>query len=214
MSSLPGDIERLLHDLRGPLNAATMHLEVLKRLASADPTAHSSLDAVQQELGRLTAMLTAAFAIVALECGERVAIDLGDLVRQTLEEQNLGPATVAESAWPKLHGDRRLVALAVTHLVRNALAATAAAGSDRRPPHVSFRAVGSGRIALVVRDWGQGLRTTNPRVLIRLTFSSSSGRPAVGLTTVERIARLHGGALEFFTPPEGGTEVCLTLPAV
>ncbi len=213
MGSLPEDIERILHDLRGPLNAATMHLEILKRLATIDPTARSSLEAVHQELGRLAAMLGAALAVVALECGERVVLDLGELVRRTLEEQGLGPATVADSPWPKLHGDRRLLALAVTELVRNALAATTAAGPGRRPPHVGFRAAASGRTALVVRDWGRGLQATNPRAVIRLSFSPALGRPAVGLVTVERIARLHGGSLEFSRPAEGGSEVCLTLPA-
>ena len=54
---LPLDLDRLLHDLRGPLNAAVMHLEVLKRLGADDATLRSSVQSIQQEIERLTAML-------------------------------------------------------------------------------------------------------------------------------------------------------------
>ena len=59
-------------------------------------------------------------------------------------------------------------------------------------------------VTLVVRDWGRGFKSANPKVLIRLG--------GVGLITVERVARLHGGRLHFTTPPDGA-EVRLTLPA-
>jgi signal transduction histidine kinase len=66
-------------------------------------------------------------------------------------------------------------------------------------------------VALVVRDEGPGLRTTNSRALIRLAISAA-GRPSVGLLTVERVARLHGGALDLGAARGGGAEAVLTLP--
>jgi signal transduction histidine kinase len=213
MGALPGDLDRLLHDLRGPLNAATMHLEVLKRTGLADPTGLASLEAIRQELTRLGALLPAVFGIMAVECGERGRVDLEEVVRRTLAEPGLGAVTVAAGPWPPVYADARLLALAVGHLAHNALTATAAAGPGRPAPEVSARAAGPGQVMLVVRDWGAGLRTTNARALIRLAISPVTGRPAVGLATVERIARLHGGALEFRSPADGGAEVSLTLPA-
>jgi signal transduction histidine kinase len=61
-----------------------------------------------------------------------------------------------------------------------------------------------GRVSLVVRDWGTGFQSTNPKVLVRL-----GGR---GLLFAERVARLHGGRLSFASPGDGA-EVRLTLPA-
>jgi hypothetical protein len=89
-----------------------------------------------------------------------------------------------------------------------------AAGAGRPSPRVSWRPAEPGRVALVVRDWGLGLRTTNSRALIRLAISPATGGPTVGLLTVERVARLHGGTLEFSAPADGGVEAVLTLPAV
>ncbi|HET9490218.1 MAG TPA: ATP-binding protein [Methylomirabilota bacterium] len=213
MGSLPDDLDRLLHDLRGPLNALTMHLEVLKRLSRGDAGALQSLEAIHQEASRLATLLPAAFSVMALELRPPARLDLGGLVRRVVDAGHPGRVSVVEGTWPTVLGDELLLASAVSHLIRNALAATEAAGPGRRPPEVSFRPVGEGRVALVVRDWGVGLRTTNPRALIRLAVSASSGRPTLGLVTAERVARLHGGALVFGNPSEGGAEVSLLLPA-
>lgn len=213
MASLPPDLDRLLHDLRGPLNAMGMHLEVLKRAGSVDPAVLQRLETVRQEMTRLATLLPAAFGVIALERGDIAPLNLETLVRRALDEHGLAGVTFAEGAWPDVRGDARLLGLAVAHLVRNALAATEAAGGGGRAPRVSARAAEPGRVTLVIRDWGRGLRTTNPRALVRLALSKTTGQPAVGLVTVERIARLHGGALEFHAPAEGGAEVRLILPA-
>jgi signal transduction histidine kinase len=214
MAALPGDLDRLLHDLRGPLNAASMHLEILKRAGPGESGALASVEALRQEVGRLAILLPAVFEIVALECGDSVPVDLAALVRNVVKEQALGPVTLAPGLWPRVQGDARLLGLAVTHLIRNALTATTAAGAGRQAPAVSARPGPAGQVALVVRDWGPGLRTTNARALIRLAISPATGKPAVGLVVTERIVRLHRGALEFRNPTDGGAEVTLLLPGV
>lgn len=205
MDGLPEDLDRLLHDLRGPLNAMQMHVEVLKRLDVGEPAALASLETIAQEVTRLARMLPAAFQVVALELGESRDHDLRALVEAALGEHDLCGVAIAEGPWPRVHGDGRLLRLAVAHLARNALAA-----AGGRPPEV--QAGGDGRTAMLrVRDWGAGLRTTNPRALIRLGLRPGD-RPRVGLVIVERVARLHGGRLEFVSPVDGGTEVRLILP--
>jgi signal transduction histidine kinase len=213
MGALPEDLDHLLHDLRGPLNALTMHLETLKRAGLDEPAGLQSLESARHEVARLAQLIPAAFTVLALERGPVSRVDLGELVRSALERHGVrGVAVAAEVAWPEVEGDPELLGLAVAHLARNALAATRAAGADRPSPRVSCRAAGQGRVALVVRDWGPGLRTTNSRALIRLALSPLTGRPAVGLLSVERVARLHGGAVEFAAPADGGVEAVLTLP--
>ncbi|MGH7392462.1 MAG: sensor histidine kinase [Candidatus Rokuibacteriota bacterium] len=206
MGGLPEDLDRLLHDLRGPLNAMQMHVELLKRLAPGEPTALSSLETISQEVSRLATMLPAAFQVVALELSERAPHDLRALVEAALAEHGLREIAVAPGPWPRVSGDGCLLRLAVAHLARNALAA-----AGGRAPEIDARDAGDTAV-LVVRDWGAGLRTTNPRALIRLGCRPGD-RPRVGLVTVERVARLHGGRIEFATPPGGGTEVRLTLRA-
>lgn len=204
MSPLREDLDRILHDLRGPLNSAAIHLEILKRSVAQDRDALASVTTIQHELSRLAAMLPAAFGVVALERGDVERLSLRALVQRAIDEHGVAPVEVDEGAWPEVSGDADLLSLAIAHLLRNAVTATRAAGRIERPPRVRAEIVQPDSATLVVRDWGTGFKSTNPRMLIRLA--------GVGLITVERVARLHGGRLGFSTPSEGA-EVRLTLPA-
>jgi signal transduction histidine kinase len=206
--ALPADLGRLLHDLRGPLNSLTMHVEVLKRVVGDDPVAEDSLRTVLEQLGRLSDMLPAAFAVASLELRSWGPVDLGAVAVAAREEAG-GPVTLAEGRWPSVHGDRRLLTVAVAELLRNAVEATAAGAT---PPHVSAALEGL-EVLIGIRDWGSGVRTTDTRLLIRLLQSTKPGHRGLGLVTVERIARLHGGTLRVSAPGDG-TIVTLALPRV
>jgi len=210
--ALPADVDRLLHDLRGPLNAAVMHLELCKRLGPDDAEAARCLDTAQQALTRLAQLLPLAFEIVALEPRERVRVDLRALVEGTRRTPGLERVTLAEGPWPDVHGDRRLLALALTHLLRNAVEATEAAGGECPPPRVGAAREGHS-VVVSVRDWGRGFRGASPKSLLRLTASTKPAAAGVGLLTALRVARLHGGGLELVAPPGGGAEVRLRLRA-
>jgi signal transduction histidine kinase len=207
---LPPDLDRLLHDLRGPLNSAVMYGEVLRRVAKGDQPLEQNLTAILQQLERLGRMLPAAFGVLALELGATAAVPLRRLVEGAAAAPGLRSVTLEAGEWPDVVGDERLLGLAVTHLLRNAVEATADAG-QARPPYVSVCRDAEGRVELRVRDSGGGLPTTNPKVLLRLLHSRKSAERGVGLISVERIARLHGGALRFESSREG-TLVALALP--
>ena len=84
---LPADLARILHDLRGPLNSLTMHLEVLKRTARGDTAAEDSLRTALAQLARLADMLPAAFAVTALELGPLRPIDVRALATRVRDAE-------------------------------------------------------------------------------------------------------------------------------
>jgi signal transduction histidine kinase len=205
---LPAELARLLHDLRGPLNSAVMHLEVLKRTVADDPGSAESLRTVLQQLVRLSDMLPAAFAVAALEAAPFEAVALRAVAERVRSEPGLEAVRLAGDEWPVVQGDPALLTLAVVHLARNAVEAT----TDGAPaPEISAAAQGDG-VAVIIRDWGAGLPTANPKLLVRLLHSKKARNRGVGLVTVERVARLHGGALGFEALPDGA-RVTLRLPA-
>jgi signal transduction histidine kinase len=104
--------------------------------------------------------------------------------------------------------DEALLTLAVGHLIRNAVEATAPGAPA---PEVSAGSTDDG-VVLAVRDWGRGLPTSNPKLLVRLLHSTKAGHRGLGLVSVERVARLHGGSLAFEALPDGA-RVTLRLPA-
>jgi signal transduction histidine kinase len=59
------------------------------------------------------------------------------------------------------------------------------------------------QVLVQVRDWGRGLRATDGKPPARLLQSTKPGHRGLGLVTVERIARLHGGTLRVSTPGDG-----------
>jgi two-component system OmpR family sensor kinase len=209
-SRLPEDLERLLHDLRGPLNALGMHAEVLKR-SVGDPADADSVRTIQQEVERLADMLGAAMHVIALQRGETRRVNLRALVEQAVEDQRLKDVVVAGGPWPDVVADTALLTRAIGNLLANAVEATHAAGPGTRPPEVSTAPEPNGGVALVVRDFGAGFRSTNPKLLIRLRASTKPGHQGLGLVTADRIARLHGGSLRF-SAPGGGAQTTLVLP--
>ena len=86
------DLGRILHDLRGPANSLTMHVEVLKRTARGDSGAEESLRNALEQLGRLAEMVPAAFDVTALELGPLRTVDLGALGRCACRTPRAPPA--------------------------------------------------------------------------------------------------------------------------
>ena len=205
---LPSELARLLHDLRGPLNSAVMHLEVVKRVVAGDAVAGDSLETALAQLSRLAELLPSAFEVASLELGPPGRVDLRAVATAAVARHPAGAVRVSPDPWPAVVGDERLLVLAVDHLVRNAL--EAGSGRDAGPLDVTGATEGDTAV-VAVRDRGPGLRSTNPRLLIRLGQSAKTGHRGLGLLTVERIARLHGGHLTFESSGEGA-RVALRLP--
>ena len=206
---LPPDLARLLHDLRGPLNSITMHAQLLKRAVGDDATAEDSASTVLEQVRRLSDMLADAFAVAALERGALRTVDLA-VVAESARKDVGASVTLADGPWPSVHGDEALLTLALGHLLRNAVEATAAACGGRTP--LVSAAVEAKETVVSVRDWGPGLPSADPKVVIRPFHSTKRGHRGLGLVTVERIARLHNGALRL-TALSDGALVTLALPS-
>ena len=207
---LPAELARLLHDLRGPLNSAVMHLEVLKRTVAGDSAADESLRTVLDQMARLSDMLPAALGIAALEPQPPRTLEVKTLVELARAARGYASVTLGAGAWPRVAGDEPLLVRAIGEIIANAVEATP---TGAPPPEVTATAGADGQVTLAVRDHGSGLRTTNPKLLIRLLHSTKPGHRGLGLVTVERVARLHGGTLQFESLGDG-TRVTLRLPGV
>lgn len=204
---LPADLDRLLHDLRGPLNAAVLHLQTLKHFAGDDPSTRGSLQSIQHELERLTAMLPLAFSVCALEMGVPRRLLLRGVVESAIDEASRKRVRVEPGPWPELDGDERLLVLAMRQLIANALEA----GSGEGDVRVTVETGEGGSVAVAVHDVGDGFRAQNPNAVVRLMASTKGGHVGIGLLVAQRVARLHGGALTFQTAPDGGGVVRFVL---
>jgi signal transduction histidine kinase len=197
---LPADLDRLLHDLRGPLNAAVLHLQALKHRVGDDPTAGASLQSIQQEVERLATMLPVAFSVCALEMGPSRPVLLRNVVESAIDESARKRVRVDPGPWPEVDGDERLLVLATRELVRNALEA----GPEDGEVRVSIEPGEGGTVAVVVRDSGPGFKTKNAAAVVRLMAGAKPGHLGIGLLVAQRVARMHGGALTLETGAGSG----------
>lgn len=203
---LPPDLDRLLHDLRGPLNAAVMHLEVLKRMTGDEPVARASLGSIQQELERLTRMLSLAFSICAIEMGPPGPVSLRAAVESAIDDGARKRVVVAPGPWRDVEGDAHLLTMALRQLVLNALEV-----DDTSEVRVTVEPGDGDTVAVLVHDAGPGFKARNPASVVRLMGTTKAGHVGVGLLVAQRIARLHGGSLGLETRADGGL-VRLLLP--
>src|SRR2546426_3245590 len=155
---LPAELARLLHDLRGPLNSAVMHLEVLKRTVADDPAAADSLRTVLQQLARLSDMLPAALGVAALESGPPHSHDLKALVERARDAGGHVTVRLAAGPWPRVTGDAALLARAIGELLANAVEATPAGAAT---PGGSRGAGARGPAARRGAGWGNGTRAAH-----------------------------------------------------
>jgi signal transduction histidine kinase len=198
------ELDTIDHVLRGSLNTALLNLQLVAPALEGDRQGRASLEKARDALRRLAEVLIpASLDILALEVQERRRLALRPLVVRALARAGLSGLALQDGPWPSVTADPELLEVAVAHLARNALAATAPGAAG---PEIGTEVRGDS-VDILLRDRGAGLA--------RRGRSGPPARPGHlgGLVAVSRIARLHGGAVSFEPHPEGGSIARLSLPA-
>ncbi|HET6698261.1 MAG TPA: ATP-binding protein [Nocardioidaceae bacterium] len=220
-------VANISHELRTPLTSIAGYVELLgdDPGEGLDARRRGMLRAVGRNVERLQLLVEDLLSLSSIEAGSYrgrfAAVDLAAVAAAVTEEQ-AGAARardvelrggVVESAAAPARGDVAQLHQAVTHLVRNGIKFSPAAGE------VQVRA-GSDSAAVWVEvcDRGPGVP---PAELASLTGGFYRGSNAVaaeatgtgvGLRIVSAVADHHGGRLEIESTPGEGTTARLVLP--
>jgi photoactive yellow protein len=214
----------LVHDLKNPLTAISMNLQLLEELPSVRDS-KDALDGIAEALDatkRLGTMTLNLLDIGRLETAtmpiRRTTVDLGELFVRVRNDNAAAARTRAAQIHILLDDvreanlDEDLVVRALDNLVENAL---------RHARNVTLSAVrDGGEIVLRVSDDGRGI----PEALRASLFDkyvqvTTPGAPArgsnrgLGLTFVRLVAQQHGGDAEVACPASGGTVFTLRFAA-
>jgi signal transduction histidine kinase len=207
----------LAHEIRNPLATIFSAISQIRKHGKPNETQDTLLDIAEEEAARLNHMVTGLLDFArprqpVFEEGRPLEIALA-VVRALQEDEQIPPGvelTIDDSSDPTTRLDTDLVQKAITHLLKNAIAAVDHDGgkiklSVTRPP-------GRPEGALIeVADDGPGIPAESiPRVLEPFYSTSPSGT-GLGLPTLKRIAEDHRGALEIDSHPGTGTVVRLLL---
>ena len=210
----------LAHEIRNPLNAAGLQLQLLSRRLDkvgleGDQRARlgEPVELVRRELRRLSSLLDDFLGLARPAALRSEAVDLGELVKHVAQLQ----APLCDERGVSLEVDvpatevvaqveRGRIEQVLTNLVANACDALKGEGRI---------AVGLGSdsdtVELVVGDSGPGFDQT-PEQLLQPFFTTKAAGTGLGLTIVRRIVEMHGGELSLGTSALGGAEVRVRLP--
>ncbi len=217
--------DNIAHDLKTPLTRLRNRADEALRPSASEADMRRALEGVTEDADNLIRVFNALLMIARLEAGQaRETMAPFDATATTASVAELYEA-VAEEAGVHLTcqiepgitaiGSRELIGQALSNMLDNAL-------KYGRPPAegpfevtLSLRRTGQG-VAFTVADRGPGIppeqRARALERFGRLDASRSQPGFGLGLSLVNAIAHIHGGALEL-TDHAPGLAVMLTIPA-
>ena len=205
------------HEVKNPLNAMIIHLELLKQKLNNPPEAVAqSLEVLGGEIHRLDRVVQGFLRFVRPQTLELLPLDLNRLLQEV--------AKLTEAEWahggisfvlrldhetPPLHGDAELLRQAFLNLVLNACQAMPDGGTVT----VSTERTLQGAIRAHVTDQGVGIPSEELDEIFRLYYTTKPEGSGIGLSLVYRIVQMHGGSIEVDSKVGRGTTMTVTFPA-
>ncbi|MFF5427154.1 MULTISPECIES: MtrAB system histidine kinase MtrB [unclassified Streptomyces] len=212
------------HELRTPLTTVRMAADVIHEARSDfDPVTARSAELLGDQLDRFESLLSDLLEISRFDAGaaalEAEPIDLRQVVRRVIggaeplaERKGTRIVVVGDEQPVVAEADARRVERVLRNLVVNAVE-----HGEGRDVVVKLAAAG-GAVAVAVRDYGVGLKPGEAsRVFNRFwradpARARTTGGTGLGLSIAVEDARLHGGWLQAWGEPGGGSQFRLTLP--
>jgi signal transduction histidine kinase len=196
----------IAHDLRTPLAELRSRLEELSLTRPTDEETFAEIDGAVADVDRVIRIFNALLRLAEIDTGMRrsgfVQVNANELAAEVVEfyspaaEVKDVALSFASNGPVLVSGDPTLLAQAVGNLIDNALKYAGAQGSVT--VEVQYRP--DGAVEICVADDGPGIPDTEkPKVAQRFYRGDASrGTPGVGLglSLVQAVAKLHGGALE------------------
>jgi two-component system phosphate regulon sensor histidine kinase PhoR len=224
-------VANVSHEIRTPLTVMSGFIETLQTLSLEKVDQDNYLKLMGEQAQRMQSLVDDLLVLSRLEGnplpGEHEWVDLGDLLQKVKREAELLSAHLAglgqkphviEMTWLpviSLAGAATEMLSALTNLVNNAVRYTPAGASVE--VHASM--LDDGRLAIAVRDTGQGIAPEHlPRLTERFyrvdrSRSRESGGTGLGLAIVKHVMQRHGGELKIESQLGKGSCFTLVFPA-
>jgi len=207
----------IAHEIRNPLNALLLNLQILRERLAQPGTDPISLvektDAMIAEAARMESLIQ---NLLEVSRGGPPTVEdehIDDVVAAVVER--LDDTTraagvrieVRAASQRTLPLERTRIERAIHNLVRNAVEAAGQGGhvwvATRDDPHSTV---------VVIDDDGPGIRPEERARVFELFWTSKRGGTGLGLPLARRAVESHGGELEMLERPGGGSRFVVHLP--
>jgi len=209
----------LTHDLRGPLNATAMALELI--LMNGDPARvkHAAAMALSNTR-RMNAMIDELLDTMAFHGGQSLQlaiapVDMAEVVNEVLTDAAAqhGARIRADGAPVRGWWDRSAIKRVTENLVTNAVKYGSPDGT------ITIRTEENhGRLVLSVHNEGQPIPPSEQECIFQMyrraeaAKSNTKGGWGIGLPYVRAVAESHGGSIALDSCEERGTTFTISIP--
>lgn len=211
---------QMAHEIRNPLNALSLHAEILEDQLRSDADALESLVPLRKEINKLISVTESYLDLArgprlqksAVQINE-VVEELHDLYQPVLKERGIF-FTCDLGDVPAVPVDRPQIAQVIGNLVKNA--SEAFAGLQRagaryiRVITACDRLAGS--LTVTVMDNGAGIQADLQKNIFSPFYTNKAEGTGLGLTYSRQVVEAHGGEISFDSAPNQGTKFTIRLP--
>jgi signal transduction histidine kinase len=200
------------HEVKNPLNAMMIHLELLRQQTSAHGLTH--VETIGREIRRLDEVVQGFLKFTRPEDLALQPVHLKALFDEVVpiirpEADSRGVHLVVEcGGTPDVNGDPAMLRQAFLNLALNACQAMPQGGTLR----ITCEAARGRRVRVVVADTGVGISPEHLRRVFDLYFTTKPKGSGIGLSMVFRTVQMHDGEIEVESIPGVGTTFRLLLP--
>jgi signal transduction histidine kinase len=223
----------IAHEVKNPLNAMMIHLELLRTkirnaalapvgpaqghlgLASAEPESLKHVEIIENEVRRLDDVVQGFLKFTRPEELRLDAVSLRTLFEEILpviapdaEKHRVTVELDVPATVPAVNGDEAMLRQAFLNLAINACQAMPNGGRLRL---VCAPASGD-RVEVRFEDTGVGIPPEHLGKIFDLYFTTKDHGTGIGLSMVYRIIQLHDGEIEVQSTPGAGTTFRVLLP--
>lgn len=198
------------HQIRNPLNAITLELELLSQDARNSRPVEERVQAVREEMHRIDQAIEALLRFMRPDQLKTERIAANDLLVDAAKGLNDPQVEVdwrLDIAAPFIKADRAVLIEALHNVVQNALDAMPEGGKLTMASSLV-----DGCVELAVSDTGQGIAPEHLENIFHLYFTTKEDGNGVGLPLALRAVDLHGGTLKIDSKLKKGTTVRIRLP--
>ena len=210
LARLGGLFSGVAHQIRNPLNAITLELELLSQDARESRPVEDHVHAVREEMSRIDLVIEALMRFMRpgqLKIERVAANDLLSEVAKSVHDPLIKVSCELDPAAAFIKADRAILMEALRNIVQNAVDAMPKGGTL-----TMTSALVNGYVELSVADTGEGIAPEHLEDIFQLYFTTKADGNGVGLPLALRAVDLHGGTLNIESKPNEGTAVCIRLP--
>jgi signal transduction histidine kinase len=204
----------IAHEIKNPLNATMIHLELLRMRLADSPDATEHLSVIAAQVRRLDEVVQGFLKFTRPEDMRLQPVWVGDLVEELM------PIIQAEASkslvdvridipptLPPVNADTRMLQQAFLNLALNACQAMPQGGKLR----IAARERPNRLVEILFEDSGVGISPDHLSKIFDLYFTTKDQGSGIGLSLVYRTIQLHDGDIEVQSSPGRGTTFSIKL---